>query len=66
VALGTPVHTLFSGRLGGVDEALLAAGRLRALTDPQDLELVKRMDVAGSRVRRDPQVWVDAILAAAG
>jgi predicted glycosyltransferase len=66
VALGTPVHTLFSGRLGGVDEALLAAGRLRALTDPQDLELVKRVDVAGSRVRRDPQVWVDAILAAAG
>ncbi len=34
VALGTPVYTTFSGRMGGVDEALIRAGRLRPLTDP--------------------------------
>lgn len=62
VALGTPVWTLFSGRLGGVDERLLAEGRLRALTDPSDLALVARAAPAAERVRRDPQVWVDAIL----
>jgi len=62
VALGTPVWTLFSGRLGGVDEGLMRDGRLRPLRDPGDLELVKRQGSAGARVRRDPQVWVDAIL----
>jgi uncharacterized protein len=64
VALGTPVFTLFSGRLGGVDERLISEGRLRELRDPGDLELVKRTAAAGDRVRRDPQLWVDAILAA--
>ena len=29
VALGTPVFTTFSGRMGGVDEALIADGRLQ-------------------------------------
>ena len=33
-ALGTPVYTTFTGRLGGVDEALIRSGRLRPLTDP--------------------------------
>src|SRR5215213_6911567 len=31
VALGTPVYTVFEGRLGAVDECLLAEGRLRQL-----------------------------------
>ena len=31
VALGTPVYTTFEGRLGAVDERLLAEGRLRRL-----------------------------------
>jgi uncharacterized protein len=65
VALGTPVYTLFSGRLGGVDERLIADDRLRELRDPDALELVRRDAPAGERVRRDPQLWVDAILAAA-
>ncbi len=30
VALGTPVFTVFEGRLGAVDERLIADGRLRA------------------------------------
>ncbi len=32
VALGTPVFTVFEGRLGAVDERLIADGRLRRLT----------------------------------
>ena len=31
VALGTPVFTVFEGRLGAVDERLIAEGRLRQL-----------------------------------
>ena len=42
VALGTPVFTTFTGRMGGVDEALIAEGRLRVLDDPAALELRKR------------------------
>jgi predicted glycosyltransferase len=52
-ALGVPVYTTFSGRLGGVDEWLVREGRLRPLTDPSALELVKRSG-EGARVRRDP------------
>ena len=37
VALGTPVYTTFEGRLGAVDERLIASGRLRALRDPAEL-----------------------------
>jgi uncharacterized protein len=65
VALGTPVFTTFSGRLGGVDEALMREGRLRPLTSPDALELVKKPAEAGERLRRDPQVLVDMILGAA-
>jgi predicted glycosyltransferase len=64
VALGVPVYTVFGGRLGGVDEALLAAGRLRTLTDPDALELVKRDPGATPRVRRDPQELLDLLLSA--
>ena len=34
VALGTPVYTTFSGRMGGVDEALIADGRLQVARRP--------------------------------
>ena len=44
VALGTPVYTTYGGRLGGVDEALIREGRLRPLTDPRAIELVKRTE----------------------
>ena len=37
VALGTPVFTTFAGRMGGVDEALIADGRLQVLADPAAL-----------------------------
>src|SRR5215210_3094840 len=54
-ALGVPVYTTYGGRLGGVDEDLIRQGRLRPLTDPRALELVKRERTAEVRVRRDPQ-----------
>jgi predicted glycosyltransferase len=62
VALGTPVYTIFSGRMGAVDERLIAEGRLRPLVDPAALELKKRDSEPGVRHPRDPQLWVDAIL----
>ena len=63
VALGTPVYTTYGGRLGGVDEALIRDGRLRPLSDPRAIELVKRD--GGATVRgRDPQLLVDLMLGA--
>ena len=55
VALGTPVWTTFEGRLGAVDEQLIAAGRLRRLTSADDLVIAKRAAHGGERVRRDPR-----------
>jgi predicted glycosyltransferase len=66
VALGTPVFTVFEGRLGAVDEELIATGRLRRLTRIEDVDLVKRApgeDRVASRVRRDPAVFTDLLLA---
>jgi uncharacterized protein len=65
VALGTPVYTTFGGRLGGVDEALIRAGRLRPLTDPRAMEIVRRPRGNNDRVRRDPGVLANLILGAA-
>jgi predicted glycosyltransferase len=57
VALGTPVFTVFEGRLGAVDERLIADGRLRRLQSPDEVVLAKRAGGrAGDRVRRDPAV----------
>ena len=64
VALGTPVYTTFSGRMGGVDEALIGAGRLRVLEDPAALELRKRTTPVGVLNRRDPAMLTAAVLAA--
>jgi hypothetical protein len=67
VALGTPVFTVFEGRLGAVDEQLIAQGRLARLERPEQVALVKRdpqSDAAramAERVRRDPQVLVDLL-----
>jgi predicted glycosyltransferase len=63
VALGVPVYTTYGGRLGGVDESLIRAGRLRPLSDPRALELVKRAETL-QWPRRDPGVLVDMILGA--
>src|SRR4051812_19064859 len=55
VALGTPVWTTFEGRLGAVDERLIAEGRLRRLARAEDVVLARRAPgSAPPRVRRDP------------
>jgi predicted glycosyltransferase len=64
VALGTPVFTTFTGRMGGVDEALIAAGRLQVLADPAALELRKRDSPVGIRHPRDPAPLVEGALGA--
>ncbi|MEA2374274.1 MAG: uncharacterized protein QOD53_737 [Thermoleophilaceae bacterium] len=61
VACGTPVYSNFGGRLGGVDEALIAEGRLRLLTDPDEVE-VKKRDPGSAIARRDPELLVDLFL----
>lgn len=66
VALGTPVYTTFGGRLGGVDEKLLRENRLRPLTDPRAMEVVRHRGTDRGRQRRDPGILVDMILGAAG
>jgi predicted glycosyltransferase len=63
VALGTPVYTTYGGRLGGVDEALIRAGRLRPLTDPRAMVLEKRRE-SRHVMRRDPDLLVDMIMEA--
>jgi predicted glycosyltransferase len=65
VALGTPVYTTYGGRLGGVDEELIRQGRLRPLTDPRALELVKRPPGRPDITRRDPTLLAELILEAA-
>jgi predicted glycosyltransferase len=63
VALGTPVWTTFEGRLGAVDERLIAEGRLQRLTRADEVEVVKRAPGAGSeRIRRDPEHFTDLLL----
>jgi uncharacterized protein len=66
VALRTPVWTTFEGRLGAVDEALIAAGRLRRLDRAEDLEPRKRSPASGERTRRDPAVLADLLLSPIG
>src|ERR671931_248982 len=63
VALGTPVWTTFEGRLGAVDERLIAEGRLKRLERADDLVLEKRSASSAERVRRDPAVLADLLCA---
>jgi predicted glycosyltransferase len=61
VALDTPVWTTFEGRMGAVDERLIAEGRLRRLQNAGEIELRKRERAAGARVRRDPRLLADLL-----
>ena len=63
-ALGVPVYTTYGGRLGGVDEELIRQGRLKPLTDPRALDLRKREQNGGERVRRDPAFMLELLLSA--
>ena len=63
-ALGVPVYTTYGGQLGGVDEELIRQGRLKPLTDPRALDLRKREQNGGERVRRDPAFMLELLLSA--
>jgi predicted glycosyltransferase len=63
-ALGVPVYTTYGGRLGGVDEELIRQGRLKPLTDPRALDLLKRDGADGERTRRDPAQMLELLLSA--
>jgi predicted glycosyltransferase len=61
--LGTPVWSIFEGRMGGVDEMLAREGRLHLVTDPDQIEISrKQADPKWSRKRRDPQSLLDLAL----
>jgi predicted glycosyltransferase len=64
VALGVPVYTTFEGRPGALDERLIEEGRMRRLATATELDLGKREPAsAENRVRRDPRLLVDLLLA---
>jgi predicted glycosyltransferase len=71
VALGTPVLSSFEGRLGAVDERLIAEGRLQLLRDPADVVVTKRSPdasgqrAAATRTRRDPRDFTRLLAAPA-
>ena len=66
VALGTPVWTTFEGRLGAVDERLIADGRMHRLMSADEVVLERRTDGAAPppRVRRDPAIFTDLFVKA--
>lgn len=65
VALGTPVYTIFAGRMGAVDRRLIADGLLRELASAEAMRLDKRSDPPGVRNPRDVEPLVAGILQAA-
>ncbi|HMJ33083.1 MAG TPA: DUF354 domain-containing protein [Baekduia sp.] len=67
VALGTPVYTTFEGRLGAVDERLIAEGRMRKLESADEVQVAKRAPGAATdRVRRDPRELLALAMAPLG
>jgi len=65
VALGTPAYTMFAGRLGAVDERLIAEGRLGRAASADDVAVKKKSRHTVQAERRDPQLFVDEILSVA-
>jgi predicted glycosyltransferase len=61
-SLGVPVYTTYGGRLGGVDEMLIREGRLRPLTDPRAIDLVKRPRSETVLTRHDPREMLELLL----
>src|SRR5690606_20369598 len=61
VALGTPVWTTFAGRLGAVDERLVAEGRLQVL-DSVDAFAPRKRRPGPPPPGRDPALLLDQLL----
>ena len=53
-ALGTPVWSMFAGRLGGVDEQLVREGRLKVLEDVEEVVVRRRASIGAAATTRDP------------
>jgi predicted glycosyltransferase len=64
--LGTPVWSIFEGRLGAVDEQLVAEGRVRLLRDADELTVAKGPAERQRRGRRDPAELLRLALPALG
>ena len=60
--LGTPVWSIFEGRVGAVDELLAKEGRLRFLREPDELELAKAPPDRPPRSRRDVSALLELAL----
>jgi uncharacterized protein len=61
--LGTPVWSIFEGRMGAVDEMLAQEGRLHLVSDPELIEISRKpADRFESRVRRDPKDLLEMAL----
>jgi predicted glycosyltransferase len=64
--LGTPVWSIFEGRLGAVDEMLAREGRLKFLNDlndPAEIKVERKPPGRGEqRVRRDPRDLLELAL----
>lgn len=58
VALGTPVWSMFSGRLGSVDSSLIAQGRMQRLTGPADVD---RLHITTKQRQGNPEFTNDVL-----
>jgi hypothetical protein len=63
VALGVAAYTTFAGRVGAVDELLVAEGRLRVLASADSIELTKRASRTTTQ-GRVPALVLDLMLSA--
>jgi len=61
VALGVPVYTTFAGRVGALDESLIAEGRLRRLSSADDIALERRPARSRAVEGRDPAELLDLL-----
>jgi uncharacterized protein len=66
--LGTPVWSIFEGRMGAVDDKLIAEDRLRLLHDPDEIVVAKKADPDAwrRRMRRDPAELLRLAVPSAG
>jgi uncharacterized protein len=61
-ALGTPVYSMFEGKLGGVDERLVEEGRLKLLSSVEEVQVQKRTETGRPVKTRDPAELLDLAL----
>jgi hypothetical protein len=61
--LGTPVWSIFEGKMGAVDELLAREGRLRFLTDPAEVKIERKPPgKVEQRIRRNPRDLLELAL----